>query len=103
MWRAISPVLDSPKRWIGMAMDSEFSIVVISFPDSVRRERIRANLEPLSIPWTFFDARREPRDHLPRYSNRESVRFWGRGLSKSEIGCAASHIDVLTELAKSQQ
>jgi GR25 family glycosyltransferase involved in LPS biosynthesis len=84
-------------------METMFSLVVISFPDSVRRDPIRANLEPLSIPWTFFDARREPRDHLPRYSNLESVRFWGRSLSKSEIGCAASHIDVLTELAQSQQ
>jgi GR25 family glycosyltransferase involved in LPS biosynthesis len=84
-------------------MDSEFSLVVISFPNSARRDRIRANLDPLSIPWTFFDARREPRGDVPPYNSTESVRFWGRGLSKSEIGCAASHIDILIELAKSQQ
>lgn len=102
MRHAISPVLDNePEKWIGMAMDCEFSLVVISFVDSARRDRVRANLEPLSIPWAFFDARREPRDHIPHYNNTESVRFWGRGLSKSEIGCAASHLDVLTELAKS--
>jgi GR25 family glycosyltransferase involved in LPS biosynthesis len=84
-------------------MDSELSVVVISLPNSVRREHVRTYLDPLSIPWTFFDARREPRNHLPPYSNTESVRFWGRSLSKSEIGCAASHIDILTELAQSQQ
>ncbi len=84
-------------------MESELSLVVISFPDSVRRERIRTNLAPLSIPWRFFDALREPRDDRPRYNNTESVRFWGRGLSKSEIGCAASHLNILTELADLRQ
>jgi GR25 family glycosyltransferase involved in LPS biosynthesis len=83
-------------------MESALSLVVISFPDSARRDRIRANLEPLSIPWEFFDARREPRDDQPHYNSTESVRFWGRGLSKSEIGCAASHLDILMELAKSR-
>jgi len=102
---AIRPMVDqrARSRQVSIAMQFEFSLVVISFPDSARRERIRANLESLSIPWRFFDARREPRDHLPCYDNTESVRFWGRGLSKSEIGCAASHLDILTELAKSQQ
>jgi GR25 family glycosyltransferase involved in LPS biosynthesis len=83
-------------------MESALSLVVISFPDSARRDRIRANLEPLSIPWEFFDARREPRDDQPHYNSTESVRFWGRGLSKSEIGCAASHLDILMKLAKSR-
>jgi GR25 family glycosyltransferase involved in LPS biosynthesis len=92
----------APREEIGIAMEFELSLVVISFPDSVRRERLRAILEPLTIPWRFFDALREPRDDQPRYNNTESVRFWGRGLSKSEIGCAASHLSILTELAKSR-
>ncbi|HMF52604.1 MAG TPA: glycosyltransferase family 25 protein [Candidatus Saccharimonadales bacterium] len=83
-------------------MNSDLSIVVISFPGSARRERVSSNLNSLSIPWTFFDAHREPKNNLPQYNEVNSVRFWGRGLSKSEIGCAASHIDIIAEMAKSQ-
>jgi GR25 family glycosyltransferase involved in LPS biosynthesis len=84
-------------------MASEFSIVVISFPHSTRRDRIRESLDAVSLPWRFFDARREPQASQPCYSNKESVRFWGRSLSRSEIGCAASHLEILTELANSQE
>lgn len=80
-------------------MNSGLNVIVISFPDSPRRERVGANLNALGLPWQYFDALREPPQHLPQYDEAESVRFWGRALSRSEIGCAASHIAVLHEIA----
>jgi GR25 family glycosyltransferase involved in LPS biosynthesis len=82
-------------------MSPNFSIVVISLADSVRRERVSPNLDSLGISWSFFEALREPATGLPQYSEAESLRFWGRGLSKAEIGCAASHMSVMAEIARS--
>jgi GR25 family glycosyltransferase involved in LPS biosynthesis len=82
-------------------MCSNLSIVVISLAGSLRRERASANLNLIDIPWTFFDALRAPANGLPPYDEALAVRFWGRGLSKAEIGCAASHMSVLAKLAES--
>jgi GR25 family glycosyltransferase involved in LPS biosynthesis len=82
-------------------MGSHFSIVVISLAGSVRRERASADLNLLDVPWTFFDALRVPAEGLPQYDEAQAIRFWGRGLSKAEIGCAASHMSVMAKLASS--
>ncbi|MGY3238629.1 MULTISPECIES: glycosyltransferase family 25 protein [unclassified Bradyrhizobium] len=84
-------------------MTPELNVVVISFPDSPRRERASANLNALGLPWRYFDALREPPAHLPQYDEAASLQLWGRALSRSEIGCAASHIAVLETLATSPQ
>jgi GR25 family glycosyltransferase involved in LPS biosynthesis len=84
-------------------MSSDLTVTVISFSDSPRRERVNANLNALGLPWKYFDAIREAPAHLPQYDEPKAVRFWGRALSRSEIGCAASHITVLDQLASSQQ
>ncbi|WGD50662.1 glycosyltransferase family 25 protein [Bradyrhizobium sp. CB1650] len=83
-------------------MGSNLRIVAISLADSPRRERAAANLDSLDIPWTFFDALRVPADGLPQYDEALAVRFWGRGLSRAEIGCAASHMSVMAKLAASE-
>lgn len=82
-------------------MGSNLRIVAISLAGSVRRERARANLESLEIPWTFFDALRVPAKGLPQYDEALAIRFWGRGLSRAEIGCAASHMSIMAQLAAS--
>jgi GR25 family glycosyltransferase involved in LPS biosynthesis len=81
-------------------MSSNLRIVLISLAGSARRDRASENLNALSIPWTFFDALREPAPGLPQYDIFRALRFWGRGLSKSEIGCAASHMSVMADSAK---
>jgi GR25 family glycosyltransferase involved in LPS biosynthesis len=82
-------------------MCSNLSIVVISLAGSLRRERASADLGLLDIPWTFFDALRVPAEGLPAYDEARAIRFWGRGLSKAEVGCAASHMSVMARLAAS--
>jgi GR25 family glycosyltransferase involved in LPS biosynthesis len=82
-------------------MGSNLSIVAISLAGSHRRERASANLNSLDVPWTFFDALRVPAKGFPQYDEALAVRFWGRGLSRAEIGCAASHMSVMTKLAAS--
>jgi GR25 family glycosyltransferase involved in LPS biosynthesis len=84
-------------------MNSDMNVTVISFPDSPRRERVSANLNALGLPWRYFDALREAPPHLPQYDEAQSVRFWGRTLSQGEIGCAASHLAVLSELAAARE
>jgi GR25 family glycosyltransferase involved in LPS biosynthesis len=83
-------------------MSHSFSIIVISLAGSPRRERVSLNLNTVGVSWSFFDALREPTVGLPPYSEADSVRFFGRGLSNGEIGCAASHMQVLTTAATSQ-
>lgn len=82
-------------------MGSNLRIVAISLVGSQRRERASANLDALNIPWSFLDALRVPAKGLPQYDEASAVRFWGRGLSKAEIGCAASHMRVMAQLAAS--
>ena len=83
-------------------MNSDLTVTVISFLDSPRRERVEANLKQLGLPWKYFDAIREPPQQLPQYDESQSVRFWGRALSRSEVGCAASHITVLDQIAAAE-
>ncbi|WFU39388.1 glycosyltransferase family 25 protein [Bradyrhizobium sp. CB82] len=82
-------------------MSGNLRIVAISLAGSHRRERAGANLDALGIPWTFFDALRVPAEGLPQYDEALAIRFWGRGLSRAEIGCAASHMSILAQLAAS--
>ncbi|MET4322943.1 glycosyltransferase family 25 protein [Bradyrhizobium sp. RT5a] len=84
-------------------MNSDVKVIVISLPDSPRRERMGANLNALGLPWRYFDALRHPPAHLPQYDEARSIRYWGRTLSGSEIGCAASHLAVLSQLATSSE
>jgi GR25 family glycosyltransferase involved in LPS biosynthesis len=82
-------------------MSSNLKIVAISLAGSVRRERASVNLDSLGIPWTFFDALRVPAKGFPQYDQALAIRFWGRGLSGAEIGCAASHMSIMAQLAAS--
>lgn len=82
-------------------MIGDFRIVVISLAASARRERAAKTVDAIGLPWGFFDALREPAEGLPKYDNSRCVRFWGRGLSQTEIGCASSHMKVMAELASS--
>src|SRR5438477_11150591 len=82
-------------------MGSDLRVVAISLAGSQRRERASANLESLGIPWTFFDALRVPATGLPQYDEALAIRFWGRGLSRAEIGCAASHMSIMAQLGAS--
>jgi len=84
-------------------MNSGLNVIVISLPGSPRRERVDENLNALGLPWRYFDALREPPQHLPQYDEAESIRFWGRALSRSEIGGAASHITVISEIASARE
>ena len=88
-------------RRTDQSMGSNLKIVAISLAGSARRERASANLESLEIPWTFFDALRVPAKGLPQYDEALAIRFWGRGLSRAEVGCAASHMSIMAQVAAS--
>ncbi|MGV7219706.1 glycosyltransferase family 25 protein [Bradyrhizobium sp. UFLA05-112] len=82
-------------------MGSNLRIMAISLAGSHRRQRATENLDALDIPWSFFDALRVPAQGLPQYDEALAIRFWGRGLSRAEIGCAASHMSIMAQLAES--
>jgi glycosyl transferase family 25 len=67
------------------------AIRVISLPGSVeRRQRMRQQLDPLGLPWSFFDARTGAPETL-RYDASRARVSRGRELTPGEIGCFASH------------
>jgi GR25 family glycosyltransferase involved in LPS biosynthesis len=70
-------------------------IVVISLAGSPRRKRIAEQMAGMPLPWSFFDAQRALHDDQPAYDTGRALRYWGRPLTQSEIGCAASHLAVL--------
>jgi GR25 family glycosyltransferase involved in LPS biosynthesis len=89
------------QRQIDYYMSTNLKIAVISLAGSPRRARASANLDLLDIPWTFFDALCAPLNGFPQYDEALAIRRWGRGLSRTEIGCAASHMGIMAQLAAS--
>lgn len=75
-------------------------VVVISLADSPRRERITRQLATAQMQWSFFDALRNLQVGQPGYEESRALRYWGRPLTPSEIGCAASHIAVLEAVSQ---
>lgn len=68
-------------------------IFVISLTQSPRRERMRQQLQALSLDFVFFDAVRGSEGHVlfAKYDDRKRRRHHGRSLSAGELGCFASH------------
>jgi glycosyl transferase family 25 len=78
------------------------AIFVISLPRSGERRRIMtARLLQLGLSFTFFDAvdgsTLDP-DTLPDYDGRRRRLFFGRDLTKGELGCTLSHRAVLQKI-----
>ncbi|MDQ8727656.1 glycosyltransferase family 25 protein [Bradyrhizobium sp. LHD-71] len=75
-------------------------VVVISLSGSPRRRRVAEQMADTQLQWTFFDALRDLQSGQPVYDESRALRYWGRPLTPSEIGCAASHIAVLTAVSQ---
>jgi len=72
---------------------------VISMPDAhVRRESMRSQLDCTGLDWRFFDAHTTLIDGLS-LERKCWPRVNGRELKNSEIGCYASHYDVMQNFA----
>lgn len=74
------------------------AIRVISLLGSERRERMRAQLDPLGIDWAFFDALTVPPGGIP-YDPQRTRRRHGRTLTAGELGCFASHVALWRSIA----
>jgi GR25 family glycosyltransferase involved in LPS biosynthesis len=72
---------------------------VISLPTSVRRATISDSLRKVNVPWSFFDGLTNDCGSDVRYDESSAWRYWGRPLTGSEVGCAASHIAVMNLIA----
>lgn len=74
-------------------------IVVISMTNAEkRRAAFAARAEAAEIPWRFFDACTGLIDGLT-YDAQAVERNKGRGLTKGELGCYASHFRVWQEMS----
>ena len=73
------------------------SIVVISLPDAGdRRALFTARAAGTSLPWRWFDARRELGPGL-EHDPDEAIVSKGRPMYPGELGCYASHFAAWTE------
>lgn len=73
------------------------SIVVISLPDAAdRRDLFAARAAGTSLPWRWFDARRELGPGLS-HDPDEAIVAKGRPMYPGELGCYASHYAAWTE------
>jgi glycosyl transferase family 25 len=73
------------------------SIVVISLPDAAdRRDLFAARAAGTSLPWRWFDARRELGPGLT-HDPDEAIVAKGRPMYPGELGCYASHYAAWTE------
>ena len=72
------------------------SIVVISLPDAAeRRATFAARAAQTSLPWRWFDARRELGPELA-HDPDEAIVAKGRPMYPGELGCYASHYAAWT-------
>lgn len=80
---------------------------VISLAASAdRRERMRTLLDPLGLPWSFFDAvdgRAGLDPGLRRYDDAHRRAAFGTPLRPAEVGCFASHHALWTWCASQAQ
>jgi glycosyl transferase, family 25 len=77
------------------------SVVVISLPDaSDRRALFAARAAGTSLPWRWFDGRRELGPEL-EHDPDEAIVAKGRPLYPGELGCYASHYAAWTEFLQS--
>jgi glycosyl transferase, family 25 len=73
------------------------SIVVISLPDAAaRRALFAARAAGTSLPWRWFDGRRELSSEL-EHDPDEAIVAKGRPIYPGELGCYASHWAAWTE------
>lgn len=75
---------------------------VISLANSPRRISVAGALQRTGLDWSFFDALTGDAGCGFAYSEQAAVRSWGRPLTESEIGCAASHIAVMRLISHQQ-
>jgi GR25 family glycosyltransferase involved in LPS biosynthesis len=71
---------------------------VISLPNSPRRLMASESLGRTMLSWCFFDALTSEQGCGMHYDERRAWEQWGRPLTGSEIGCAASHIAVMRRI-----
>jgi glycosyl transferase family 25 len=82
-------------------MPVSLRVVVISLAGSARRAEVQRRLDATAdVPWSFFDACTKSDAHP--YDPERSIRRWGRHLTASEVGCAASHLAVIKEAGGNQ-
>lgn len=77
-------------------------IYVINLEKSAdRRGEMTARLDPLKMPYRFFKAVNgyELPDHLPDYDGLKRRLFFGKDMTKGEIGCLLSHRAVYQHMA----
>lgn len=92
--------------WLSGILSGEEVELMTSFPATFvinlehsadRRAAMAARLDPLGIPYSFFKAvngRELDTDNLPVYDRLRRRLFFGKDLTKGEIGCLLSHRDV---------
>lgn len=77
----------------------ELEVVVVSLASAgERRARVERMMAEAPLRWRFFDARTRP-PSLPYDADRALIEK-GRPLSPAELGCFASHYELLREFAE---
>ena len=70
----------------------KIAVKVINLPSREdRRRHMTQQLEGVTLPWSFFDARKEPPPDLP-YHPETALWARGRPLTPGELGVFASHV-----------
>lgn len=79
-------------------------IYVINMKSSIgRREKIKARLDALGLPFDFFDAVRGADldyKNASYYDRKKRLRYFGRDLLPGEIGCLLSHRGVYQKMVE---
>ena len=75
---------------------------VISLPNSPRRVVASESLGRTMLSWCFFDALTSEQRSGLLYDEGRALEQWGRPLTESEIGAAASHVAVLRRIAEGE-
>jgi glycosyl transferase family 25 len=75
------------------------SVKVISLPESTeRRAAVARSLASFPLPWTFFDGLTGAAETGLAYDEARALKYFGRPLSRNELGCFKSHYTVMTTL-----
>lgn len=78
-------------------MSSIPPIYVISLPGSSRRRHVQSVFDAIGLPFQFWNGVNGgslEETSLAEIDDAHTQREWGHGLSKGEIGCALSHIQL---------
>src|SRR5690554_3459616 len=76
-------------------------VIIISIPNSPRRAHIQAVFNNIGLPFEFHDAvngKELSPEILAKVDQDYARHEWGQTLTKGEIGCAASHIQVYEKI-----